>query len=116
MICGPLSALVSGESPSHEPPAQHCQACAGLDKNTAKKVLQVWEQSGASSPDELRKLLVKRSVQSAGVVLVQTLLDAGALSIPSHPLSANTPQQPGSACKNTKALCLVLGACSTLAI
>lgn len=51
---------------------------AGLDKQTAQKVLQAWEASGASSPDELRKLLVKRSVLSAGTVLVQTVLDAGA--------------------------------------
>jgi hypothetical protein len=49
----------------------------GLDKQTAQKVLKAWEASGASSPDELRKLLVKRSVQSAGTVLIQTLLDAG---------------------------------------
>ena len=41
-------------------------------------MLEAWEASGASSPDELRKLLVKRSVQSAGAVLIQTLLDAGA--------------------------------------
>ena len=53
---------------------------AGLDKQTAQKVLDAWEASGASSPDELRKLLVKRSVLSAGTVLVQTALDAGARS------------------------------------
>lgn len=58
--------------------AKPASACAGLDKATAKRVLQAWEASGASSPDELRKLLVKRSVQSAGAVLIQTLLDAGA--------------------------------------
>jgi uncharacterized protein (UPF0218 family) len=51
----------------------------GLDKKTAQKILKVWEGSGASSPDELRKLLVKRSVQSVGAVLVQTVLDAGAM-------------------------------------
>ena len=56
---------------------QACFPRAGLDKATAKRVLQAWEASGASSPDELRKLLVKRSVQSAGAVLIQTLLDAG---------------------------------------
>ena len=49
----------------------------GLDKNTAQQILQVWEKSGAQSPDELRNLLIKRSVQSAGAVLVQTVLDAG---------------------------------------
>ena len=57
---------------------QVCIPCSGLDKATAKRVLEAWEASGASSPDELRKLLVKRSVQSAGAVLIQTLLDAGA--------------------------------------
>ena len=49
----------------------------GLDKNTAQQILQVWEKSGAQSPDQLRNLLIKRSVQSAGAVLVQTVLDAG---------------------------------------
>ena len=49
----------------------------GLDNNTAQHILQVWEKSGAQSPDELRNLLIKRSVQSAGAVLVQTVLDAG---------------------------------------
>ena len=39
---------------------------------------QVWEESGARSPDDLRKLLLKRSASSAGVVLLQTLLDIGA--------------------------------------
>ena len=57
---------------------------AGLDKQTAQKVLQAWEASGASSPDELRKLLVKRSVLSAGTVLVQTVLDAGVHFSPGH--------------------------------
>lgn len=55
---------------------------AGLDKNTAQQILKVWEKSGAQSPDELRKLLIKRSVQSAGAVLVQTVLDAGEGSEP----------------------------------
>ena len=54
---------------------------AGLDKNTAQQILQVWEKSGAESPDQLRKLLIKRSVQSAGAVLVQTVLDAGKTSL-----------------------------------
>lgn len=55
----------------------HSCDCAGLDKNTAQQILKVWENSGAKSPDELRKLLIQRSVRSAGAVLVQTVLDAG---------------------------------------
>ena len=59
----------------------HCCAHAGLDKNTAQQILKVWEKSGAKSPDELRKLLIQRSVRSAGAVLVQTVLDAGDVPI-----------------------------------
>ncbi|BDA43763.1 hypothetical protein COCOBI_04-7790 [Coccomyxa sp. Obi] len=70
--------VVRAEQKEDKEKKQADKLVKGLDKNTAKKVLKVWEQSGASSPDELRKLLVKRSVQSAGVVLVQTVLDAGA--------------------------------------
>jgi Ca2+-binding EF-hand superfamily protein len=50
----------------------------GVDKATAQRILKVWEQTGASSPDELRKLLVNRSLKAAGLVGFQTLLDAGA--------------------------------------
>ena len=49
----------------------------GVDKDTAQKILKVWEETGAKSPDQLRKLLVGRSLKAAGLVGFQTLLDAG---------------------------------------
>lgn len=49
-----------------------------LLQDTAKKIIEVWEQSGARSPDDLRKILLKRSAVSGGVVLLQSLLDVGA--------------------------------------
>jgi hypothetical protein len=50
----------------------------GVDKETAQRILKVWEETGAKSPDGLRKLLVGRSLKAAGLVGFQTLLDAGA--------------------------------------
>ena len=59
----------------------------GVDKETAQRILKVWEQTGAKSPDELRKLLVNRSLKAAGLVGVQTLLDAGRIKYQIQPLS-----------------------------
>ena len=50
---------------------------AGLDKATAQKILKLWDDAGAKSPDALRKMLVNRSLQAVGVAALQTLLDAG---------------------------------------
>lgn len=50
----------------------------GLDKETAKRVLQVWEESGAKDSEGLKKLLVRRSLTSALTIVIQTVLDAGA--------------------------------------
>lgn len=49
----------------------------GLDKATAQRILKVWEETGASSPEGLRKLLLGRSLRTVGVVALQLLLDAG---------------------------------------
>ena len=49
----------------------------GVDQETAQRVLKVWEETGATSPDQLRKLLLGRSLKTAGLVGLQTLLDAG---------------------------------------
>lgn len=40
--------------------------------------LQVWSESGVKDTNALKKLLVGRSLKTAGVVLFQILLDAGA--------------------------------------
>lgn len=77
----------------------------GVDQETAKKILARWEevrscwtachclgtciatgsrcqaldmQTGATSPDGLRRMLLGRSLGTAGVVALQLLLDAGA--------------------------------------
>ncbi|KAK9828622.1 hypothetical protein WJX72_001138 [[Myrmecia] bisecta] len=50
----------------------------GIDKKTAQKILKVWEETGAASPDQLRKMLLNRSLTTVGTVFVQLLLDAGA--------------------------------------
>ena len=43
--------------------------------------VRVWEETGVTSSDALRKMLVKRSLSTAGVVGLQTLLDAGVVSL-----------------------------------
>ena len=77
----------------------------GVDQETAQKILARWEevrscwttfnclgmciaprscyqaqymQTGATSPDGLRRMLLGRSLGTAGVVALQLLLDAGA--------------------------------------
>ena len=53
----------------------------GLDKATAQRILKVWEETGASSPEGLRKLLLGRSLRTVGVVALQLLLDAGTMQL-----------------------------------
>lgn len=50
----------------------------GIDQNTAQRILDTWEKTGATSTDALRKMLLGRSLKTIGVVLVQLLLDGGA--------------------------------------
>jgi len=51
----------------------------GIDQATAQKILKAWEGAGlADDPDKFRKLLLSRSLRSAGAILFQALIDAGA--------------------------------------
>ena len=50
----------------------------GIDQSTAQRILETWEQTGATTTDALRKMLLGRSLKTVGVVLFQLLLDAGA--------------------------------------
>lgn len=50
----------------------------GIDQDTAQKILDTWEKTGATSTDALRKMLLGRSLKTVGVVIFQLLLDAGA--------------------------------------
>ena len=50
----------------------------GIDQDTAQRILDTWEKTGATSTDALRRLLLGRSLRTVGVVLFQLALDAGA--------------------------------------
>ncbi len=50
----------------------------GIDQSTAQRILDTWEQTGATSTDALRKMLLGRSLKTVGVVVFQLLLDGGA--------------------------------------
>lgn len=50
----------------------------GLDQDSASKILETWKETGADSPDSLRKLFIRGSLRPLGVSVVQTLLDGGA--------------------------------------
>lgn len=49
----------------------------GLDKATALKVLKRWEETGATDPASLTKMLRRRSLNTVLAILVQAILDAG---------------------------------------
>lgn len=48
--------------------AQFAESLAkgGITKDTAKKILLVWQQAGIDDPDQLRKMLVGRSLRTLG--------------------------------------------------
>ncbi|DBB06897.1 TPA: hypothetical protein ACH3X3_009554 [Trebouxia sp. C0006] len=50
----------------------------GIDQSTAQRILETWEQTGATTTDALRKMLLGRSLKTVGIVLFQLLLDGGA--------------------------------------
>ena len=51
---------------------------SGIDKATAKKVLDTWAATGATDPTSLRRLLVGRAAAAGARLALQALLDAGA--------------------------------------
>ena len=50
----------------------------GIDADTAQRILDTWEKTGATTTDALRRMLLGRSLRTVGVVLFQLLLDSGA--------------------------------------
>ncbi|EFN55306.1 hypothetical protein CHLNCDRAFT_134269 [Chlorella variabilis] len=50
----------------------------GIDKATAQRILQIWRQSGATSPDGLRTLFLKRSFNKSTRIGLQLLIDGAA--------------------------------------
>ncbi|GAB4818851.1 hypothetical protein N2152v2_005897 [Parachlorella kessleri] len=50
----------------------------GIDRSTARRVLQIWKAAGATSPDSLRTLFYKRSLGKFFTLVIQLALDAGA--------------------------------------
>lgn len=78
---------------------------AGIDQATAKKIMEVWEKTGIEDVSSLRKLLLKRSLTSAGVVGFQTLLDAGKIAQVSckNPMRETAPHHGwGAALRNAQ--------------
>ena len=70
---------LSPPPPPSPPPSNTALKATGMDQATAQKILKAWEGSGlADDPDKLRKLLLSRSLRSAGAILLQALIDAGA--------------------------------------
>jgi hypothetical protein len=51
---------------------------SGIDKATAKKVLETWAATGATDPSSLRRLLVGRAAAAGARLALQALFDAGA--------------------------------------
>lgn len=49
----------------------------GLDKATAMKVLKRWEETGATDPASLSKMLRRKSLDTVLAIVLQTVLDAG---------------------------------------
>jgi hypothetical protein len=50
----------------------------GMDKSTAQRILQIWKSSGATSPDTLRKLFIRRSLNRSQQIGLQLAIDAAA--------------------------------------
>lgn len=57
-----------------------CWLCysQGIDKSTAQRILGIWRQSGATSPEALRKLFIKRSISKSTRIGLQLLVDLAA--------------------------------------
>ena len=51
---------------------------SGMDMNKARKLLATWAKVGVNDPEQLRKLLIKRSLQPLSSTLFQTVIDAAA--------------------------------------
>ncbi|GFR52591.1 hypothetical protein Agub_g15185 [Astrephomene gubernaculifera] len=47
----------------------------GMDSKKAKVVLKKWKEMGVQDPEQLRKLLIRRSLKPAGTVAFQAFLD-----------------------------------------
>lgn len=50
----------------------------GIDKSTAKTILEIWKEKGTENPDQLRRLFVKGSLAPLASGALQLLFDAGA--------------------------------------
>ena len=48
----------------------------GIDKGTAQRILTIWKQSGADSPEALRRLFLRRSFSRSQQIGLQLLIDA----------------------------------------
>ena len=49
-----------------------------MDRSTAQRILEIWRSSGATSPDTLRKLFIRRSLNRSQQIGLQLAIDAAA--------------------------------------
>jgi len=66
----------------------------GFQKENAQRILQLWKEGGAESPEQLRRLFLRGSLRPLAVVLLQLVLDAGA-TYGSFVFAASITRLPG---------------------
>ncbi|KAL4858797.1 Calmodulin-4 [Chlorella vulgaris] len=68
----------------------------GIDKSTAQRILSIWRESGATSPEGLRKLFLKRSFTKSTRIGLQLLIDLAAGGGAYYAAKSITPNDFGS--------------------
>ncbi|PSC70922.1 neo-calmodulin-like isoform X1 [Micractinium conductrix] len=68
----------------------------GIDKGTAQRILTIWKQSGADSPEALRRLFLRRSFSRSQQIGLQLLIDAASGAGAFYAARTITPEQLGT--------------------
>ncbi|KAG1658497.1 hypothetical protein FOA52_011963 [Chlamydomonas sp. UWO 241] len=97
-----LVARAQGGPPTEPPPADDPRVTAVLDEmkksgmtaSKAKELLNGWTKQGVESPDELRKVLVQRSLAPLGGAALQSGIDA-IVSYGGFTLASTVSESPG---------------------
>lgn len=83
---------------------------AGITKQTAKKVLDVWRKNGANNPAALRKLFVQKGLRKSGLLAAGLGLDGGAALLAFYTAGQLRVGQPfGGATIAVEYLCFAFG-------
>jgi Ca2+-binding EF-hand superfamily protein len=53
-------------------------ASSGVDRATARKVLKIWKETGATNPESLRKMFIQKGFNQSAAIALQLGLDASA--------------------------------------